>query len=274
MAPDRVHRLVRPLLAHPRVLPATALALRARTVRPAWRFAGRELAGRRALAFYTAREGGLRVGVRHGTGDVVTLGEVFHERDYDPPEEVAAVLGRAPRVLDLGANVGLFGAWALGRWPHADVAAYEPDPANAAVHARTIAANSLGERWRLTRAAAGAANATVAFASGEVALSHVLQPGEDRTSQTIEVPLHDVLPEVSGADLVKLDIEGGEWAILGDPRFAAAPPRALAMEYHADQAPGGDPRAEALRLLAAAGLTVRDIRRHATGEGMLWAWRS
>jgi len=271
--PARLRAALRPLLAHPRVVPATALALRARTVRPAWRFAGRELVRRRGLALYVAREGGLRVGVRHGTGDVVTLGEVFHERDYAPPPAVAAQLEGAPRILDLGANVGLFGAWALGRWPGADVTAYEPDPDNAAVHERVVAANGLAGRWRVVRAAAGAADGTVSFAAGGVALSHVLAPGE-RAEQAITVERRDVLAEVGAADLLKLDVEGGEWAILADPRFAAAPPRVLAMEYHAAGAPGADPRAEALRLLAAAGLRTADIRRHAHGDGMLWAWRA
>ncbi len=262
---------LRTLLAHPRVVPATALALRARTVRPSWRFAGRELTRRKGLNLYTARAGGLEVGVRHGTGDVVTLGEVFHERDYEPPAAVEALLGPAPRILDLGANVGMFGAWALGRWPGADVTAYEPDPANAAVHERVIAANGLAERWRVVRAAAGAEDGSVHFAAGGVALSHVV--GE-ATHATIEVELRDVLPGLAAVDLLKLDVEGGEWPILQDPRFAAAPPRALAMEYHADGAPGPDPREEAVRLLAAAGLQVLDIRRHAHGDGMLWAWRT
>jgi len=273
-APDRLRRALRPLLAHPRVVPATALILRARTVAPAWRLAGRELTGRRGLALYRAREGGLQVGVRHATGDLVTLGEVFHERDYDPPPAVEALLGDAPRILDLGANVGMFGAWALGRWPRADVTAYEPDPANAEVHERVIAANGLGARWRVVRAAAGASQGTVSFSSGEIALSHVLAPGERAAGQTIEVELRDVLDEVADADLVKLDIEGGEWPILSDPRFATAPPRTLAMEYHAHGAPGADPRAEAQRLLAGAGLRTADIRRHAHGDGMLWAWRT
>ena len=106
-----------------------------------------------------------------------------------------------------------------------------------------------------------------------VALSHVLAAGETGSPTTIEVEQQDVLALAAGADLLKLDVEGAEWPILGDPRFVADPPRVVAMEYHAIGAPGPDPRAEAERLLRAAGLQTADIRRHAHGDGMLWAWR-
>jgi FkbM family methyltransferase len=267
----------RALAAHPRIVPATALVLRARTVRRPWRFALRELAGRRGLVLHPLRASGARVGVRHGTGDVVTLGEIFHERDYEPPAPVAARLDGhpAPRLVDLGANVGMFGAQALARWPAATCTGYEPDPANAAVHARVIAANGWEDRWELRRAAAGSQDGAAAFVAGEIALSRLAAVGGAGTTRAaIDVRVEDVLPVVARADLVKMDIEGGEWAILGDPRFAAAPPLALVMEYHADGAPAGaDPRDAASALLAAAGLEVVEARRTGHGAGMLWAWR-
>jgi len=272
-----LHARARALAGHPRIVPATALVLRARTVRPAWRFVLRELARRPGLVLHTLREADARVGVRHGTGDVVTLGEVFHERDYAPPPPVAARLDAlaAPRLVDLGANVGMFGAEALARWPGASCVAYEPDPANAAVHERVIAANGWGERWELRRAAAGAQDGTARFVAGEVALSRLAAAGgAGDEGAAIEVRVQDVLPVVARADLLKMDIEGGEWAILGDPRFAAAPPQAVAMEYHAEGAPAGsDPRAAATALLEAAGLEVHETRRTTHGAGMLWAWR-
>jgi FkbM family methyltransferase len=267
----------RALAAHPRIVPATALVLRARTVRRPWQFALRELARRPGLVLHRLRASEARVGVRHATGDVVTLGEVFHERDYEPPAPVAARLDAhaAPRLVDLGANVGMFGVQALARWPAATCTAYEPDPANAAVHERVIAANGWGERWELRRAAAGARDDVAAFVAGEIALSRLAAVGGAGTAGApIDVRVEDVLPVVAGADLVKMDIEGGEWAILGDPRFAAAPPRALAMEYHAEGAPaGGDPAGAATALLEAAGLRVVGTRRTEHGAGMLWAWR-
>jgi FkbM family methyltransferase len=257
---------LRRVLAHPRVVPATALMLRARTVRPSSAFVMRELLRHGGSSIYRERSGGLRVVVRHGSADPVTLGEVFHERDYEPPPELPSL--RPARIVDLGANVGYFGAFALGAWPGSSVVAYEPDPANADVHARAIAINGLHERWELHRTAASNAGGELRFRATADALSRADDAG------ALIVPADDVLPVIAGVDLLKMDIEGGEWAILGDPRFAADPPRVVVMEHHPDGAPGADPRAAALEALARAGLTATaSIFLRADGYGMLWAWR-
>jgi hypothetical protein len=87
--------------------------------------------------------------------------------------------------------------------------------------------------------------------------------------------MQDVLDQVAAADLVKIDIEGGEWEILLDPRFAESPPRALVLEYHAAGCPTDDPRAAALDALRGAGMQVQPLWHDAAaGVGMAWAWRS
>jgi len=263
--------LLRRLAGHPRALPVTALLLRGRTVRPMSAFVAREALRRGGCFVYALRENGLQVAIRHGTGDVVTLGEVFHERDYAPPPEVEHELGGISRILDLGANIGLFGAFAASRWPQAEIVAFEPDPANAAVHARTIAANGLQSRWRLSSAAAGAGSGRARFLAGGIALSRLAGVQD---AHAIEVPIEDVLPLIAESDLVKMDIEGGEWAILNDPRFSESPPRALVLEYHPQFCTAPDPRQAVESALAAAGFHVHSIWHRADHHGMLWAWRS
>jgi FkbM family methyltransferase len=258
------------------VLPLTARLLCARTVRETQAFFVRELVRPRGVRLYTLRENGLRVAIRHRSVDAATLAEIFYHRHYDPPGDVARALGEPRRIVDLGANIGLFGAFALGRWPGAHVVAYEPDPANVAVHERTVAANGLAARWTLVRAAAGAHDGEVRFAAGLDVASHSLEDGESggASSETISVPLRDVLPELAAADLVKVDIEGGEWAILRDPRLARRAPRALALEYHPRLCADADPRAAAEHALVQAGLRTAPIWHAEDGHGMLWAWRS
>ncbi len=270
---------LRRLGAHPRILPLTALLLRARAVHRSDLFVLRETLGRSDVAAYKLRESGLMVVIRHGSGDVVTLGEVFHDRQYAPPPELADAIEPVRRVLDLGANVGLFGAFAAARWPQAEIVGYEPDPGNAAVHERTIALNGLQSRWRLVRAAAGAAPARASFAAGGAALAHLVAPDEreranaDDRERLIDVDVHDVLALTADADLLKMDVEGGEWAILDDPRFRRSPPRAVVLEYHPRFCAGPDPRAAAAAALAAAGLRVQSIWHRADGHGMVWGWR-
>jgi FkbM family methyltransferase len=263
---------LRRLAARPRLLPLTALLLRARTVRPSLAFAAREGVGRKGLFTYRLRQNGLRVAIRHGTGDVVTLGEIFHEPHYRPTAEIEQILTAVTHIVDLGANIGLFGAFAAARWPEAEILAFEPDPANAVVHERTIAMNGLQERWRLIRAAATARDGRAAFVAGEVALSHLADTGED--GQTIEVTAQDVVPHLAQVDLLKMDIEGGEWAILGDQRFRRSPPRALVLEYHPRFCPGADPRLAVEASLGEAGMQVQSIWHRDDGHGMLWAWRT
>jgi FkbM family methyltransferase len=214
--------------------------------------------------------------VRHGTGDVVTLGEVFHTGDYSPPTELGELFGdRGPRqILDLGANVGYAGAYFSALWPGSAITAYEPDPANAAVHEQLISVDRAAARWRLVRAAAGNATGATRFVAGGIALSRVAAIGDRPVDgeRLITVPIADVLPEICGADLVKIDIEGGEWAILRDPRFTANPPRALVMEYHPEGCGEASASATAQRLLEEAGLMVVDSGPHDQGVGTLWAW--
>jgi FkbM family methyltransferase len=284
----RLQHALRRLGAQPRLLPLTALLLRARTVRPAALFFLRESSRRRRTRSYRLRENGLLVNVRHGTGDVVTLGEVFHDHQYTPTGEIEAALGEVSSVLDLGANIGLFGAFAAARWPRAEIVAFEPDPANAELHRRTIAANGLQGRWRLVLAAAAAAPGRAQFVSGGIALSHLAgadkPAGADEPAaaerretaagvQLIDVELRDVVAQLAETDLLKMDIEGGEWAILGDARFREHPPRAVVLEYHPRFCPSDDPAAAAEAALAHAGLRVQSIWRGADGHGMLWAWR-
>ncbi len=252
---------------HPRLVGVTALLLRARTVTSSAAFVAREATGRGGTFAYRLRDAPhLSVLVRHGRGDAVTLGEVFHERDYEPPAELPAI--RPGRIVDLGANVGYFGAFALGRWPGATVTALEPDPENADVHARVIALNGLEDRWELRRAAAATRTGHLRFNASGNALSRVAEAG------AVVVAAQDVLGLVAGVDLLKVYIEGGEWEILGDPRWGHDPPSVVVLEYHPEGAAGTDPHALALERLAAVGLTrtttifVRD-----DGYGMLWAWR-
>jgi FkbM family methyltransferase len=241
-----------------------SFALRAPLVRERRRFIRNELRRRPVTAAYRLRESGVSIALRHHTGDVMVLDEIFSQREYEPPPEVE--LGSVESAVDLGANIGLFGAWLLGRAPAARIVGYEPDPGNAAVHRRALEANGLGERWRLVEAFAGSAHGTTSFSAGLHATSH--------EGSGIEVPVVDVLPELARADLVKIDIEGAEWALLADPRFANISADVVVLEYHGDGCPDPDPKASATSKLVAAGFeVVSGPAKEAYGAGILWGVR-
>ena len=216
--------------------------------------------------------GGGTVLLRHGTVDVVTFDEVFCAHVYEPPEPVEAVLaalGRPPRVADLGANVGVFAAWASQRWPGAAITAVEPDPANVEVLERCAAANAPTGRWDVVVAAAGAREGTARFAGGLGAESHLAAAGEQGTM----VPVVDAFDVLAEADLLKLDVEGGEWEILADRRLAGTALRAVVLEHHGRHCPTRTPRRTATDLLERAGFTVRAVGAGEPAVGLLWAWR-
>lgn len=270
MSLDGVVDRVRRIGAHPALEPGVALVLRARTVHGTLGFVLREATGRGGTRAYRLRRGGMTALIRHGTPDPITLGEIFYSRYYELPPAVERVLGPRDRdcsVLDLGANIGLFGVWLLGERPNARIEAFEPDPANLEVLRQLVALHGRGDRWLVVPAAAAPFDGEIRFRTGDFTCSQI-----DATADT-SVAAVDVMERIAAVDLLKMDIEGGEWAILGDPRFAASPPPAVVLEYHPDGAPeGASPRAAVESLLRDCGYTLAPIFHAPSGVGMLWAW--
>jgi FkbM family methyltransferase len=254
------------------------MTLRAATlVRDRPRFVLRQLGGH-GTHRYELRRSGLKFHLRHGSGDVAILNKIF-ARDralssYEPPAEVAAALEAAvaPRILDVGANIGLFGVYAFSRWPAAQITAFEPDPDNFEVLSATVAANDVGDRWAAVAAAVSNAPGELRFAPGHGAKAHIATADDDGT---IGVPAIDFFDQRGGGiDLVKMDIEGGEWEILADPRLATLKARAIRLEWHVLRCPEPDARETAIRLLRAAGFSrIVDGDREHERNGVLWAWR-
>lgn len=240
----------------------------ARTVQP-WTEFLRGEARRGKVGSYKIRGMWASVTVRHRTRDIAMIDEVFSARTYEPPVEL--MLGGPVRVIDAGGNIGAFGLYALSRWNVEQITSYEPDPANAELLTRTALARTAGdtERWTVRASAVSNANGTLRFVAGRYSESRAARPGEP----SITVPLVDLL-EQPAADLIKLDIEGGEWPILEDPRLATLPARAIVLEWHANECRVADAPGHASRLLERAGYTVQVHRpRRLDSNGLLWAWR-
>jgi FkbM family methyltransferase len=249
-----------------------------------WRFAACEIRrfdGRPRR--WTLREGGAVV-LRSGTSDIDIFVEVFGRGIYDPPPPVREALMRAPvrLVADVGAHVGLFALRALAAYPASRVVSLEPDPWNASVLLACRAASADAHRWSVRPAAAGTDKGRMPFLAVAGALSR--QPVTAEATReparrvdgvvAIDVETEDALPLICEADLVKIDIEGGEWPLLGDPRLARSRARAIALEYHPEHCPSADPSAKARELLEFAGYTVMAAGTNGSDVGQLWAWRS
>jgi FkbM family methyltransferase len=245
----------------------------AQLVDESMRFAARELLARSGPAVYRPRGRPLRAVIRHRTADLYVLNEIVRHGSYDLPTEAECrldALGRPPRIVDVGANIGLFGIELFARFPEAVVTAFEPDPANAAVLEDVVRVNGLHRRWKVVRRCAGTANGVVGFA----AHGHVGSRIED-SPDAIPVPIVDLFPYLEHADLLKMDIEGSEWSILSDERLGTLEQLVLVVEYHRHACPYPDPREAALQLLSNAGFTSREMHvpRQPEGTGIVWAWK-
>jgi len=241
---------------------------RAVLVRPV-RFAALEFFGRSNRgALHRLRDSPIHVAVRHRSRDVHVFDDLFVGRPaYEPPSELAPLLTDGMSVLDLGGNAGLFGAFILSRFPNAKVTSVEPDPVNLPVIQRCIEANAAS--WRLIRACASSHNEALLFEPGRYAESRIV---EVPSATTISVPAIDILPLLNSFDFVKIDIEGGEWPILDDPRFQGVESSIIVMEWHEAGCPYEDAFSAATAALNGAG--YRTWGGFAgDSHGVTWAWR-
>ena len=265
--------ILEPLIRALGTQPVTRAAMRWSVVNDPIRFTLAELFGPRGRAqVHQVKDG--RVVLRHRTRDTDVFDEIFvGNRGYAPPPAVAARFHDRPpeRVLDLGGNVGLFGVFALARWPAATITSVEPDPENLPLLARCVEANGAGGRWTVIAACAMSQPGVVAFSGGRFADSAIALQGEVVTDHVVAVDAFGLLRE---ADLAKIDIEGAEWDLLLDPRFAAAAPPVVVMEWHQRGCPTENAYSTALDAFRRAGYEVE-------GEppppghiyGTIWAWR-
>jgi FkbM family methyltransferase len=215
----------------------------------------------------------LRVVLRHGTRDLEIFDEIFRlPAMYEPPAPPAALLRsiharRQLRILDLGGNIGLFAVDAFARYPSAAVTSYEPDPANVRVLSRCSTANS-SKTWTLVQACATSSNERLRLAAGRFADSYVSDSG-------LDIPGVDVLPLLHHYDYIKIDIEGSEWPILRDERWAHAmrSVAVVALEWHERGCTARDPRGEAITAVGGAGFTVA-ASDPGWDHGTIWGWHA
>ncbi len=128
--------------------------------------------------------------------------------------------GNGLTILDIGANVGSFALWALRRWPGSIVHSYEPNPDTFALLKRNIQGMD-GIRGVnaavFPTAHSGKAKFFARYAGdGEAALldyaSDTFRSEVVEATHNVDVVTPASLPR---ADIVKIDIEGGEAAVLG-----------------------------------------------------------
>ncbi len=163
-------------------------------------------------------------------------------------EVYRAHLPERPRILDLGANYGLSVRYFAQMHPDAEIHAFEADPdIFAALQANTA---RLAGRVRLANAAAWVRDERLAFAADGLGGGTLQGARDDQFVDAVDIAAHAA--EFGPFDLVKIDIEGAEHALLPHARCLLAQARHIVFEYHSvKNAP--QPLGEVLCMLAELG---------------------
>jgi FkbM family methyltransferase len=198
-----------------------------------------------------------RVLLREGTADAQVVSDTFIGLYHLPPSEVPD-----PRtILDLGSNIGLTVAHYAVLFPQARILGIELDPEAAELARRNIAEWS--DRCQVIAGAAWVRDEEVHFERilGEEDASHVSQV----SGTSIRVPgysLSQLVGRLGGAvDFLKMDIEGGEDAVLIQNTGWAEAVQSIKIEVHH----GAAALQECRRLLTELGFQVRPDERHSAG---------
>lgn len=160
------------------------------------------------------------------TTDYDIAWQIYWRGDYEAPRPLENVR----KVVDLGANVGYSCIYWCKRYPECSVTALEPHPVHVKVMQGNLARNGLLDRVSLVAAAAGAKQRHSYLTDARTS-SAVTDEASD-----FEIDVLDIFREpcMEGPiDILKIDIEGGEYELLSDPRFEKLDVRTLVLEWHA-----------------------------------------
>jgi FkbM family methyltransferase len=146
--------------------------------------------------------------------------------EYDLPYQHPS-----PVILDIGANIGGFAAWAIKRWPGCFIHFFEPLPANFELLRRNLG-HLEGTTVALNNFAVGDPARTRLFLGknncGEASFFNLGEQSNESVDVVTKAP--DVLPQ---ADILKIDTEGSEIDILAGMRQLNF--EVVLLEYHSEQ---------------------------------------
>lgn len=141
-----------------------------------------------------------------------------------------ACVGQVPRILDLGANIGLSVLFFKHTYPEAQITALEPDPSIFPFLERNVHGNGFTD-VTLVNKAAWCEDTTLSFRSEGGDGGQVI---EGQGASVVPVEAVDVrrLLSQNVFDLIKMDIEGAEKVVLPACRSLLAETRWVFVEYH------------------------------------------
>lgn len=203
----------------------------------------------------------IEIRLRPRGGDFYVLHEIFGRGIFAADDDLSAIIdfNKVRSFVDLGSNVGLVSLYYAGLLPCAKFVCVEPDPKNFKLTEDNL--SWLGERGVFIQAAVAANSGAVSFdGSGQSYRKRISADGGImvRACTVEEIMAIGGLTEI---DLIKIDIEGAEKALLlGELGWLSAT-RAILIEIHDDFR-----EPDLRRVLEPLGFTVRRLK---VGENFL-----
>ena len=203
-------------------------------------------------------------------GARVPVFEVFAEDTYHSATLSAGLTN--PKVLDIGGHIGCFTVDICRVVPGATVHAYEASPTTAAYLARNVEQNVPDGRATVFNEALSGENGTLRLIDNAGASGLNSINGSSTGGTAVDVPavsFRTALERLGGnVDIVKMDIEGGEYAVLAgsDPAEWNSVQRVV-LEYHDVDGHGF---AEVEQFFTAAGMHI--VRHEPVNDrlGVVW----
>ena len=166
---------------------------------------------------------GQPVWYRPGSSDTELIYKILLKRgtksEYAIAPQIRAAIGAVHAVVDIGANIGVSCLYLAQLFPGAELFAFEPVPGNFALLERNT--RHLG-RVHTFPVALGEREGTIDILHSDSGTNFGgfsrFEAGSD-TARSISVPMRDARRQiqelgVSGADVMKIDVEGSEWEVL------------------------------------------------------------
>jgi FkbM family methyltransferase len=119
-----------------------------------------------------------------------------------------------PIIIDCGANIGISSLYFKAIYPNATLIAFEPDESLAAIYHQNMIQNGV-TNFVLHKAAIWTENGTISFNNKGSEASSIDVSGNSNTTVPT-VKLASLLADHSSIDLLKIDIEGAEYAVIQD----------------------------------------------------------
>jgi len=201
-------------------------------------------------------------------GDLFGAHEIFVRDVYRCP--YPEVLSSVHNIVDVGANIGLSCIYWAHNYKDAKILAFEPHPRHVQILKRNAQLNHLEDRLTLIEAAAGQEPGEAVLSDASLC-SSLISPNDEKSG--IRVPIVDLFKilENRTIDLLKIDIEGYEYAILQDKRLSSLSAAVVVMEWHNTPAvPDG--KAWCSSRLTEGGYRVVSGNDEQASTGVLWAF--